>query len=87
MTRYDEEYFGIKVTSPEGEVLGWYDPCDKEPYITDEGITIVENMRYAYEYTIPITWWKYPLCSECGYEVDKDGWCKVDCPLCDWGDE
>lgn len=82
MTRCNEEYFGIKVSSLEGEVLGYYDPCEKEPYITDEGITIVESMRYAYEYTIPITWEKYPLCSECGYEVDKDGWCKVGCPLC-----
>lgn len=86
MNRYDKEYFGIRVTLPDGS-YNWYDPCDKEPYTTDDGITVVESTMYAYEYTIPITWEKYPLCSECGYEVDKDDWCKYDCPLCNRGDE
>lgn len=80
MSRYDEQYFGIKVSSLEGEVLGYYDPCEKEPYVTELGNTIIENLQHTYEYTIPVTWEKYPLCSECGYEVEIDtGYCSSEC--------
>lgn len=81
MTRYDEQYFGIKVTLPDGS-YDWYDPCEEEPITNELGVTTIHTRAYEFEILVPITWEKYPLCSECGYEVDKDSWCKVGCPLC-----
>lgn len=85
MSRYDKEYFGIKVTFQDGG-HDHYDPCEEEPTIDEEGITTIRNIRQEYKISEPITWEKYRLCSECRYEVEEDGWCRSDCPLTTYED-
>lgn len=83
MNRINPDEEGVVIIGEDG-CVNWYDPIikgsvymdHKNNYVIENGFGIwyhpvdeVKEIRY------------YPICNECGYEIDEDDWCSYDCPL------